>query len=97
MNPFPISLYPAGTAFLHKMEWFIGPRVGHDQVFSLYAPIPIFQKNKFSDPITDQIFEQNSDQIPIIDPIKITQSARKKTAFFANDNFLFLFVITSTI
>ena len=58
---------------------------------------PDLSKNKFPDPITDQIFEQNSDQIPIIDPIKITQSARKKTAFFANDNFLFLFVITCTI
>ena len=50
---------------------YIKSRVGHDQVFSLYAPIPIFQKNKFCDPIIDQIFDKNSDQIPLIDPIKI--------------------------
>ena len=27
MNPFPISLCPAGTAFLQKMEWYIGPSI----------------------------------------------------------------------
>jgi hypothetical protein len=73
-------------------------RVGHDQVFSLYAPIPIFQKNKFPDPITDQIFGKNSDQILIIDPIKNNAKyLPKETEFFANDNFLLLLVKTSTI
>ncbi len=55
--------------------------VGHDQVFSLYAPIRIFQKNKFPDPITDQIFDKNSDQIPIIDPIKNNAICQKKPNF----------------
>ncbi len=53
-------------------------RIGHDQVFSLYAPIPIFQKNNFSDPIIDQILDTNYDQIPIIDPIKNKRHLPKK-------------------
>jgi hypothetical protein len=64
----------------------LASRVGHDQVFSLYAPIPIFQKNTFSDPIIDQILDQNPDQIPIIDPIKNKRHLQKK-AFFASDKF----------
>jgi hypothetical protein len=59
----------------------VGFRVGHDQVFSLYAPIPIFQKNKCPDPIINQIFDKNSDQIPIIDPIKNSAIYQKKTIF----------------
>jgi hypothetical protein len=45
-------------------------RVGHDQGFFTLRSDPDRSKNKFPDPITDQIFEKNSDQIPIIDPIK---------------------------
>jgi hypothetical protein len=72
-------------------------RVGHDQVFSLYAPILIFQKNKFPNPITDQIFDKNSDQIPIIDPIKNNAICQKKPNFLQmNDNFLLLLVKPST-
>jgi hypothetical protein len=64
-------------------------RIGHDQVFSLYAPIPIFQKNKFSDPIIDQILDTNYDQIPIIDPIKNKRHLpQKKKTFFASDKFI---------
>jgi hypothetical protein len=62
-------------------------RVGHDQVFSLYAPIPIFKKKFFSDPIIDQILDENYDQIPIIDPIKNKRHLPKKKAFFASDKF----------
>jgi hypothetical protein len=65
-------------------------RVGHDQVFSLNAPIPIFQKKKIPNPITDQIFEKNLIKSRTSIQSKIMLSS-KETEFFANDNFLFLF------
>ncbi len=56
-------------------------RDDHDQVLSFFAPIPIFQKNKFPDSITDEIFDKYSGQIPNIDPIKINAPYKKNPAF----------------
>ena len=69
-------------------EMYILSRVGHDQVFSLYAPIPIFKKKIFSDPIIDQILDQNYDQIPIIDPIKNKRHLPKKKHFLQVISFI---------
>jgi hypothetical protein len=66
----------------------IKTRVGHDQVFSLYAPIPIFKKKFFSDPIIDQILDENYDQIPIIDPIKNKRHLPKKKHFLQVISFI---------
>jgi len=74
-----------------KTFWYkplLGTRVGHDQVFSLYAPIPIFKKKIFSDPIIDQILDQNYDQIPIIDPIKNKRHLPKKKHFLQVISFI---------
>ncbi len=58
-------------------------RPGLDTIkfFSFFAQITIFQKNKFPDPITDQIFDKSSDQIPIINPIKINAIYQKNPHF----------------
>jgi hypothetical protein len=55
--------------------------------FSFSAPIPIFHKNKFPDPITDQILTKIPIKLRSSIPPKSTPSTPKKTTFFENDSF----------